>query len=199
MSSLCVMIDCVQVLKAFMELGNPKNLIALDVDSSDNLTDDALHKFLSRHGHQLWGIALSGMPHITDQLWQSVLPVISNAKWVPVTSFQEHELYFWHCFCSILHVNWLWSQWCFLSLKVTGFGECDLHIYSLWTSLALWVSLSVSLPGNIYIEIYTNCQYSYTDRPWNCKHSAASKCHKLFTSQHGIASQKTEVFVRKRI
>lgn len=68
------------VLKAFMELGNPKNLIALDVDSSDNLTDDALHKFLSRHGHQLWGISLSGMPHITDQLWQSVLPVINNAK-----------------------------------------------------------------------------------------------------------------------
>ncbi|XP_023720818.1 F-box/LRR-repeat protein 2 isoform X2 [Cryptotermes secundus] len=68
------------VLKAFMELGNPKNLIALDVDSSDNLTDDALHKFLSRYGHQLWGIALSGMPHITDQLWQSVLPVFNNAK-----------------------------------------------------------------------------------------------------------------------
>lgn len=68
------------VLKAFMELGNTKNLIALDVDSSDNLTDDALHKFLSRYGHQLWGIALSGMPHITDQLWQSVLPVLNNAK-----------------------------------------------------------------------------------------------------------------------
>ncbi|XP_069690264.1 F-box/LRR-repeat protein 2 isoform X2 [Periplaneta americana] len=68
------------VLKAFMEMGNPKNLIALDVDSSDNLTDDALHKFLSRFGHQLYGISLSGMPHITDQLWQSVLPVLTNAK-----------------------------------------------------------------------------------------------------------------------
>ena len=63
-----------------MELGNPKNLIAFDVDSSDNLTDDALHKFLSRFGHQLYGITLSGMPHITDQLWQSVLPVLNNAK-----------------------------------------------------------------------------------------------------------------------
>jgi hypothetical protein len=27
---------------------------------------------------------LSGMPHITDQLWQSVLPVLNNAKWVTV-------------------------------------------------------------------------------------------------------------------
>uniref|UniRef100_A0ABD2X6X4 F-box domain-containing protein n=1 Tax=Trichogramma kaykai TaxID=54128 RepID=A0ABD2X6X4_9HYME len=68
------------VIKAWMEMGNPRNLIALDLDSSDNLSDDALHKFLSRHGHQLAGIALSGMPHITDQLWQSVLPILTNAK-----------------------------------------------------------------------------------------------------------------------
>lgn len=68
------------VLKAWTEIGNPRNLIALDLDSSDNLSDDALHKFLSRHGHQLWGIALSGMPHITDQLWQSILPILTNAK-----------------------------------------------------------------------------------------------------------------------
>jgi hypothetical protein len=35
---------------------------------------------------------LSGMPHITDQLWQSVLPVINNAKWVSAISFKEHEV-----------------------------------------------------------------------------------------------------------
>jgi len=68
------------VLKAWTELGNTRNLIALDLDRSDNLSDDALHKFLSRHGHQLYGLALSGMPHITDQLWQSVLPILTNAK-----------------------------------------------------------------------------------------------------------------------
>ncbi|CAL1688256.1 unnamed protein product [Lasius platythorax] len=68
------------VMKAWTEVGNPRNLIALDLDSSDNLSDDALHKFLSRHGHQLYGLALSGMPHITDQLWQSVLPILTNAK-----------------------------------------------------------------------------------------------------------------------
>ncbi|XP_046382821.1 F-box/LRR-repeat protein fbxl-1 isoform X2 [Ischnura elegans] len=68
------------VIKAFMEMGNPRNLVALDLDASDNLSDDALHRFLSRHGHQLHGLALSGMPHITDQLWQSVLPILNNAK-----------------------------------------------------------------------------------------------------------------------
>lgn len=68
------------VLKAWMEAGTARNLVALDVDSSDNISDDALHRFLSRHGCQLWGLVLSGMPHITDQLWQSVLPVLNNAK-----------------------------------------------------------------------------------------------------------------------
>ncbi len=63
-----------------MEGGNPRNLIALDLDSSDNLTDDALYKFLSRHGQQLSGLVLSGMPHITDQLWMSVMPILNNAK-----------------------------------------------------------------------------------------------------------------------
>lgn len=65
-----------------MELGNPRNLIALDLDSSDNLSDDALYKFLSRHGQQLSGLVLSGMPHITDQLWMSVMPILNNAKYV---------------------------------------------------------------------------------------------------------------------
>ncbi|KAF5298030.1 hypothetical protein FQR65_LT09841 [Abscondita terminalis] len=68
------------VLKAWMEVGSVRNIVALDLDSSDNLTDDALYKFLSKHGHQLHGLCLSGMTHITDSLWQSVLPILNNAK-----------------------------------------------------------------------------------------------------------------------
>ncbi|KOB70948.1 Uncharacterized protein OBRU01_05730 [Operophtera brumata] len=68
------------VLKAWMEAGTARNLVALDLDSSDNITDEALHRFLSRHGSQLWGLVMSGMPHITDQLWQSVLQLLTNAK-----------------------------------------------------------------------------------------------------------------------
>lgn len=70
------------VLKTWMEAGNPRNLVALDLDSSDNLSEDAIYKFLSKHGHQLWGLGLSGMPHITDSLWQTVLPILANAKLV---------------------------------------------------------------------------------------------------------------------
>lgn len=69
------------VLKNWSESGKTaQSLIALDLDSSDNLTDDGIHKFLQRHGSQLHACILSGMPHITDQLWMSVLPILSNAK-----------------------------------------------------------------------------------------------------------------------
>lgn len=69
------------VLKAWWEVGTTaRSLIALDLDSSDNITDDGLQKFLSRHGSQLHACILSGMPHITDQLWMAVLKILSNAR-----------------------------------------------------------------------------------------------------------------------
>lgn len=52
----------------------------MDLDSSDNITDDALCKFLSRYGANLWGLSLAGMSHITDQLWQTILPIMTNAR-----------------------------------------------------------------------------------------------------------------------
>ncbi|XP_037945795.1 F-box/LRR-repeat protein fbxl-1 isoform X2 [Teleopsis dalmanni] len=68
------------VLKQWMESGLTRSLISLDLDSSDNITDETLQKFLHRHGAQLISVCLSGMPHITDQLWMSILPVLTNVK-----------------------------------------------------------------------------------------------------------------------
>lgn len=68
------------VLKAWMEAGTAKSLVALNLDASDNITDEALQKFLSRYGNQLHACILSGMPHITDQLWMSVLPILTNVR-----------------------------------------------------------------------------------------------------------------------
>lgn len=68
------------VFKAWMEAGTAKNLIALNLDASDNITDEGVGKFLTRYGSQLHACVLSGMPHITDQLWMSVLPVLSNVR-----------------------------------------------------------------------------------------------------------------------
>lgn len=69
------------VLKAWSDAGAPaRSLIALDLDSSDNLTDDGITRFLTRHGSQLSACILSGMPHITDQLWMAVLRILTNVK-----------------------------------------------------------------------------------------------------------------------
>jgi hypothetical protein len=50
------------------------------LDSSDNITDEALQKFIGRHGSQLQCCILSGMTHITDQLWMAILANMVNAK-----------------------------------------------------------------------------------------------------------------------
>lgn len=56
------------VLKAWMESGNCKSLLSLDLDASDNLSDEILSKFVTRYGAQLQACILSGMAHITDQV-----------------------------------------------------------------------------------------------------------------------------------
>lgn len=68
------------VLKAWMESGTCRSLTSLDLDSSDNLSDEALNKFITRYGSQLQSCVLSGMSHITDQLWMAILPILSSAR-----------------------------------------------------------------------------------------------------------------------
>lgn len=68
------------VLKAWMEAGTCRSLISLDLDSSDNVSDEVLAKFIQRIGGQLQALVLSGMSHITDQLWMSILPLLTSAR-----------------------------------------------------------------------------------------------------------------------
>ncbi|CAO1433978.1 unnamed protein product [Diamesa serratosioi] len=68
------------VLKAWMDSGMARSLVSLDLDSSDNITDETLNKFITRHGSQLQSCILSGMSHVTDQLWMAILPLLTNAK-----------------------------------------------------------------------------------------------------------------------
>lgn len=56
------------VLKAWIEAGTAKSLISLDLDSTDNLSDEMLGKFITRYGAQFQACVLSGMAHITDQV-----------------------------------------------------------------------------------------------------------------------------------
>lgn len=68
------------VLKAWAEGGKPNTLLALDIDSSDNISDEALGRFITRYGAQLHACVLSGMTHITDTLWMTILPILANVK-----------------------------------------------------------------------------------------------------------------------
>jgi len=68
------------VLTQWMNTGKTSTLRAIDLDSSDNITEDMLGKFLDRVGGQLEGIALSGMGHVTDALWNAYLPKLRSAR-----------------------------------------------------------------------------------------------------------------------
>merc|ERR1711963_159279 len=63
-----------------MNTGKTSTLRAIDLDSSDNITEDMLGKFLDRVGGQLEGLALSGMGHVTDTLWSAYLPKLRSAR-----------------------------------------------------------------------------------------------------------------------
>ena len=68
------------MLRAFAEQGNPRGLVALDLDRCESLSEDCLYKFLLRFGPQLRGLILSGIPHVTDQLWAGTLPSLRNLR-----------------------------------------------------------------------------------------------------------------------
>lgn len=69
-----------QVLKDWMEKGNVKSVIALDLDSNENLSEDVLLKFIKIQGAMLKGLVLSGIPHLCEQFWASTLPIIKKIR-----------------------------------------------------------------------------------------------------------------------
>ena len=68
------------MLKIWQERGNLKHLVGLDLDQCDNLSEDVLYKFLTRYGGNLKGLAVSGIPTVTDTLLSNVIPILKNIK-----------------------------------------------------------------------------------------------------------------------
>ena len=68
------------MLRAFADQGNARSLVGLDLDRCESLSEDCLYKFILRFGSQLRGLILSGIPHVTDQLWAGVLPSLKQLK-----------------------------------------------------------------------------------------------------------------------
>lgn len=72
------------VLKEFIENGNSKSLIALDLDRNENLSEDILMKFLKNQASNLRGLQLSGIPHLTEQFWTVIIPALKNIRLVQI-------------------------------------------------------------------------------------------------------------------
>lgn len=68
------------MLKTWLERGNLKSLVALDLEMCDNLSEEGLYKFLARIGPNLRGLVLSGIPQVTDTLLSNIMPALKNIK-----------------------------------------------------------------------------------------------------------------------
>lgn len=69
-----------QVMKEWIEKGSIKNLVALDLDRNENISEEALARLIKMQGPQLRGLGLSNIPHITEHFWNIVLPLLRNSK-----------------------------------------------------------------------------------------------------------------------
>lgn len=68
------------VMKEFIEKGNFQSLVAFDVDRNENISEEMLTQFLKLQGHHLQGLQLSGIPHLTEQFWVSVMPLLQHLR-----------------------------------------------------------------------------------------------------------------------
>lgn len=69
-----------QVIKEWIEKGNIKNLVALDLDRNENISEEALTYLVKIQGPMLRGLGLSNIPHITEHFWNAMLPNLKNSR-----------------------------------------------------------------------------------------------------------------------
>ncbi|KAG8175637.1 hypothetical protein JTE90_018599 [Oedothorax gibbosus] len=69
-----------QVMKEWIEKGNVKNLVALDLDRNENISEEALVKLIKLQGPMLRGLGLSNIPHITEHFYNAMLPTLRNSR-----------------------------------------------------------------------------------------------------------------------
>src|SRR5262249_53570075 len=69
-----------EVLRVYIEKGNVKNLIAFDIDSNANISEEMILTMIRIIGPNLRGLQLSGIPHLSEQFWTAVMPLLRNLK-----------------------------------------------------------------------------------------------------------------------
>lgn len=70
-----------QVFKDFIEKGNIKNLIALDIDRNSNISEEMISLFLRIQGGNIRGLQLSGISHLSEQFWNQSIPLLKQLRY----------------------------------------------------------------------------------------------------------------------
>lgn len=65
-----------------LEAGTYQNLVALDLNTCDSISEEMMVEFLTVVGPQLEGLVLGGMPKMLEHFWLAVLPHLRKAKYV---------------------------------------------------------------------------------------------------------------------
>lgn len=68
------------VMREYIEKGNIKSLVAVDIDRNENISEEMILIFLRIQGLQLRGLQLSGIPHLSEQFWNQTMPLLKNLR-----------------------------------------------------------------------------------------------------------------------
>lgn len=69
------------VMRVYMEKGNVKQLIALDIDRNENISEDMIMSVIKQIGPNLRGLQMSGIPNFGEQFWPNAMPYLKNLRY----------------------------------------------------------------------------------------------------------------------
>lgn len=64
-----------------METGSWENLLSLDLNTCDSLSDESLSEFLELVGPQLQGLVVGGIPPLLESFWLTNIPRLKRIKY----------------------------------------------------------------------------------------------------------------------
>lgn len=68
------------VMRVYIEKGNVKSLVALDIDRNENISEEMILTLIKIIGPNLRGLQLSGIPNLSEQFWNQSMPLLKNLR-----------------------------------------------------------------------------------------------------------------------
>lgn len=70
------------VMRIYIEKGNVKQLVAVDIDRNENISEEMILTLIRIIGPNLRGLQLSGIPNLSEQFWNQCMPLLKNLRLV---------------------------------------------------------------------------------------------------------------------